>query len=91
MLARFRNAEALVEDEEPQRPIEASLAQALAWGAPMWILDQDGPPAATDRHADLSVPVTRIGTCRLGDGSRNRCAARCRHALTGLRGKRVER
>jgi hypothetical protein len=40
-----------MEDEEPQRRIEASLAQALAWGAPMWILDQDGPPPAPDRRA----------------------------------------
>ena len=40
-----------MEDEEPRRPIEASLAQALAWGAPMWILDQDGPPPAPDRQA----------------------------------------
>jgi hypothetical protein len=40
-----------VEDEEPQRPIEASLAHAVAWGAPMWILDQDGPPPAPDRQA----------------------------------------
>ena len=36
--------------DEPQgRPIEASLAQALAWGAPMWILDQDGPPPRVRR------------------------------------------
>ncbi len=31
-------------NEVQRRPIEASLAQALAWGAPAWILDQDGPP-----------------------------------------------
>jgi hypothetical protein len=35
------------DDEPERRPIEASLAQALAWGAPMWILDQDGPPRPT--------------------------------------------
>jgi hypothetical protein len=36
-----------IDDEPKRRPIEASLAQALAWGAPMWILDQDGPPPPT--------------------------------------------
>jgi hypothetical protein len=50
-----------VEDEEPQRPIEASLAQALAWGAPMWILDQDDPPPAPDRQAaGTSSTIGRI-------------------------------
>jgi hypothetical protein len=50
-----------VEDEEPQRPIEASLAHALAWGAPMWILDQDGPPPAPDRQeANTSSMIRRI-------------------------------
>jgi hypothetical protein len=52
----------VVEDEEPQRPIEASLAQALAWGAPMWILDQDGPPPAPDRQA--ASPSSMIGRIR---------------------------
>jgi hypothetical protein len=65
----LRNPEALVEDEEPQRPIEASLAQALAWGAPMWILDQDGPPAATDRQADrTSSAIRRIRTWIMRSG-----------------------
>jgi hypothetical protein len=51
----------VVEDEEPQRPIEASLAQALAWGAPMWILDQDGPTPAPDRQAaGISSMIDRI-------------------------------
>jgi hypothetical protein len=50
-----------MEDEEPQRPIEASLAQALAWGAPMWILDQDGPPPAPDgQAANTSSMIRRI-------------------------------
>jgi hypothetical protein len=50
-----------VEDEEPQRPIEASLAHALAWGAPMWILDQDGPPPAPARQeANTSLMIRRI-------------------------------
>jgi hypothetical protein len=48
-----------MEDEEPQRPIEASLAQALAWGAPMWILDQDGPPPAPDRPAANTSSIAR--------------------------------
>jgi hypothetical protein len=50
-----------MEGEEPQRHIEASLAQALAWGAPMWILDQDGPPTAPDRpDAHTSSIIRRI-------------------------------
>jgi hypothetical protein len=50
-----------MEDEEPRRPIEASLAQALAWGAPMWILDQDGPPPAPGRRdARTSSMIRRI-------------------------------
>jgi hypothetical protein len=49
----------VVEDEEPQRPIEASLAQALAWGAPMWILDQDGPPPVPDRQAVRTSSMSR--------------------------------
>jgi len=48
-----------MEDEEPRRPIEASLAQALAWGAPMWILDQDGPPPASDRQAAATSSMIR--------------------------------
>jgi hypothetical protein len=48
-----------MEDEEPHRHIEASLAQALAWGAPMWILDQDGPPPAPDRQAARASSMIR--------------------------------
>jgi hypothetical protein len=48
-----------MDDEEPQRPIEASLAQALAWGAPMWILDQDGPPPLPDGHSGRTLAVFR--------------------------------
>ena len=48
-----------MEDEEPQRHIEASLAQALAWGAPMWILDHDGPPPAPDRQAARTSSMIR--------------------------------
>ena len=48
-----------MDDEQPRRRIEASLAQALAWGAPMWILDQDGPPPAPDRQATSSM-VRRV-------------------------------
>lgn len=29
-----------MEDNDTPRPIEASLAHALAWGAPTWILDR---------------------------------------------------
>jgi hypothetical protein len=49
----------VVEDEEPQRPIEASLAQALAWGVPMWILDQDGPPPVPDRQSVRTSSMSR--------------------------------
>jgi hypothetical protein len=31
-------------DGDEPRPIEAALAHAVAWGAPVWILDHDGPP-----------------------------------------------
>jgi len=50
-----------MEDEEPQRPIEASLAQALAWGAPIWILDQDGPPPPDGHGGRASSVLGRIG------------------------------
>ena len=60
-----------MEDKEPQRPIEASLAHALAWGAPLWILDQDGPPPAPDRqvgHTSSVIRRIRIWITRSGQG-----------------------
>ncbi len=47
-------------DQPRSRPIEASLAQALAWGAPMWIIDEDGPPAPTTDSKPSRPIILRI-------------------------------
>ncbi|KMO83810.1 hypothetical protein [Mycolicibacterium chlorophenolicum] len=46
-----------IDDEPPRRPIEANLAQALAWGAPLWILDKDGPPPQEPRGESRCAPI----------------------------------
>lgn len=57
-----------MDDDECNRPIEASLAHALAWGAPMWILDHDGPPPTADRRPGrVSAALQRIWA-RFGRG-----------------------
>lgn len=53
-----------IDDEPPRRPIEANLAQALAWGAPLWILDKDGPPPQEPRgesRCAQSWPASEAG------------------------------
>jgi hypothetical protein len=44
-------------DQPQRRPIEASLAQALAWGAPLWILDGDRPQTPTTEGELRRTPL----------------------------------
>src|SRR5882757_4111347 len=48
-----------MDDDEPRRPIKASLAHAVAWGAPVWTLDQDHPPARGVRRPRRTPGVFR--------------------------------
>jgi hypothetical protein len=50
-----------INDGEPQRrPIEASLAHALAWGVPARILDADAPPPTTDDDSSRTPLLSHI-------------------------------
>jgi hypothetical protein len=47
----------LMKDEEPQRRIEASLAQALTWGPD--VDPQEGPPPTPTRQAGRTSSMIR--------------------------------